>query len=94
MQQQDGNNKNFSITERLKALREERESLRWQGTFQEYFELVTQNPRLAQLSHARVNEMIHFAGVEKINEGSRDELAKYNFFAEFGRLMKNYFDAS
>jgi len=82
MQQQDGNNKNFSITERLKALREERESLRWQGTFQEYFELVTQNPRLAQLSHARVNEMIHFAGVEKINEGSRDELAKYNFFAE------------
>ncbi|HEX9928450.1 MAG TPA: PrkA family serine protein kinase [Pyrinomonadaceae bacterium] len=82
MQQQDGNNKNFSITERLKALREERESLRWQGTFQEYFELVTQNPRLAQLSHARVNEMIHFAGVEKINEGSRDELAKYNFFSE------------
>ena len=82
MQQQDGNNKNFSITERLKALREERESLRWQGTFQEYFELVTQNPRLAQLSHARVNEMIHFAGVEKINEGSRDELAKYNFFAD------------
>ncbi|HEX8197756.1 MAG TPA: PrkA family serine protein kinase [Pyrinomonadaceae bacterium] len=80
--QQDGNNKNFSITERLKALREERESLRWQGTFQEYFELVTQNPRLAQLSHARVNEMIHFAGVEKINEGSRDELAKYNFFAD------------
>lgn len=82
MQQQDGNNKNFSITERLKALREERESLRWQGTFQEYFELVTQNPRLAQLSHARVNEMIHAVGVEKINEGSRDELIKYNFFAD------------
>ncbi|MDQ4122497.1 MAG: PrkA family serine protein kinase [Acidobacteriota bacterium] len=82
MQQQDGNNTSFSITERLRALREERESLRWQGTFQEYFELVTQNPRLAQLSHARVNEMIHAAGVEKINEGSRDELIKYNFFAD------------
>ena len=82
MQQQDGNNNNFSITERLRALREERESLRWQGTFQEYFELVTRNPKLAQLSHARVNEMIHYPGVEKINEGSRDEIIKYNFFAD------------
>lgn len=81
MQEQDGNNK-FSITERLKALREEREALRWEGTFQDYFELVTQNPRLAQLSHARVNEMIHSAGSEKLNEGGRDELIRYNFFAD------------
>lgn len=79
--QQEGNH-NFSITERLKALREEREALRWEGTFQEYFELVTGNPHLAQLSHARVNEMIHSAGVEKINEGARDEITKYNFFAD------------
>jgi serine protein kinase len=82
MQEQDGNNKNFSITERLKALREEREALRWEGTFQDYFELVTRNPRLAQLSHARVNEMIHAAGVEKLNEGGRDEILRYNFFAD------------
>ena len=81
MQQQDGNQK-FSITERLKALREERESLRWEGTFQDYFELVTGNPRLAQLSHARINEMIHAAGTEKVNEGSRDEVTRYNFFAD------------
>jgi predicted Ser/Thr protein kinase len=76
-------NKNkFSITERLQALRQEREALKWEGTFQEYFELVTQNPRLAQLSHARVNEMVHAAGVEKLNEGSRDEIIRYNFFAD------------
>lgn len=82
MQQQDGNNQKFSITERLKALREEREALRWEGTFQDYFELVTQNPRLAQLSHARINEMIHAAGTEKLNEGARDEIIRYNFFAD------------
>ncbi len=39
------------------------------------------NPRLAQLSHARINDMVHAAGVEKLNEGTRDELARYNFFA-------------
>ncbi|MBC7798971.1 MAG: protein prkA [Pyrinomonadaceae bacterium] len=81
MQQPDGNQK-FSITDRLQALREEREGLRWEGNFQDYFELVTRNTKLAQLSHARVNEMIHAAGVEKIHEGARDEVSRYNFFSD------------
>src|SRR2546421_4014557 len=80
MQEQDGNNK-FNISERLEGLRREREALRWEGTFRDYFELVSQNPRLAELSHARINDMIHAAGVEKLNEGTRDEVARYNFFA-------------
>ncbi|MBA3441256.1 MAG: protein prkA [Pyrinomonadaceae bacterium] len=80
MQQQDGN-KHFNISERLESLRREREALHWDGTFRDYFELVTQNPRLAELSHARINDMVHAAGVEKINEGARDEISRYNFFA-------------
>ncbi len=80
MQEQDGSNK-FNISERLEGLRREREALKWEGSFRDYFELVTQNPRLAQLSHARINDMIHAAGVEKLNEGTRDEVARYNFFA-------------
>ncbi len=80
MQQQDGNNK-FNISERLEELRREHEALRWEGSFRDYFELVAQNPRLAQLSHARINDMIHAAGVEKLNEGTRDEITRYNFFA-------------
>jgi serine protein kinase len=79
-EEQDGN-KRFDISERLDALRHEREALRWEGSFRDYFELVTQNPRLAELSHARVNDMIHAAGVEKVNEGTRDETPRYNFFA-------------
>jgi serine protein kinase len=79
--QEDGKPK-FDISERLEALRREREGFRWEGTFRDYFELVTQNPRLAQLSHARINEMVHAKGVEKINEGTRDELIRYKFFAE------------
>jgi serine protein kinase len=80
MQEQDGNHK-FNISERLEGLRREREALKWEGTFRDYFELVTQNPRLAELSHARINDMIHAAGIDKLNEGTRDEVARYNFFA-------------
>ena len=76
----DGNHK-FNISERLESLRREQEALKWEGTFRDYFELVTQNPRLAQLSHARINDMVHAAGIEKLNEGTRDEVARYNFFA-------------
>jgi predicted Ser/Thr protein kinase/intein/homing endonuclease len=79
-EEQDGKH-NFNISERLESLRREREALQWEGTFRDYFELVTQNPRLAELSHARINDMIHAAGVAKLNEGTRDEVTRYNFFA-------------
>ncbi len=79
MQEQDGNK--FNISERLEDLRRVREALRWEGSFRDYFELVSQNPRIAQLSHARINDMIHARGIEKLNEGTRDEVARYNFFA-------------
>jgi serine protein kinase len=79
MQEQDG--KQFNISERLDHLRREREALRWEGSFRDYFELVTQNPRIAQLSHARINDMVHAAGIEKLNQGTRDEVSRYNFFA-------------
>jgi serine protein kinase len=80
MQEQDGIVK-FNISQRLEDLRREHEALRWEGSFRDYFELVSQNPKIAQLSHARINDMIHHAGVEKLNEGTRDEVTRYNFFA-------------
>jgi serine protein kinase len=80
MQEQDGKGK-FDISARLEELRQEHAALAWEGSFRDYFELVTQNPRLAQLSHARINDMIHASGVEKLNEGTRDEIARYRFFA-------------
>ena len=80
MQEQDGNKK-FNITERLEDLRREHEALRWEGSFRDYFELVAQNPRIAQLSHARINDMVHAAGVERLNEGTQHEVIAYNFFS-------------
>ena len=80
MQEQDGNKK-FNITERLEDLRREHEALRWEGSFRDYFELVAQNPRIAQLSHARINDMVHAAGVGRLNEGTQHEVLSYNFFS-------------
>jgi serine protein kinase len=71
----------MSLTELLEAHRRERERLVWEGTFREYFELVTANPRLSSLSHARICDMILAAGTEKIAEGTRDEVTRYNFFS-------------
>jgi serine protein kinase len=81
MQEQDSN-KQFNISERLEDLRREHEALRWEGTFRDYFELVAQNPRIAQLSHARVNDMVHAAGIDRLNEGTPHEVISYNFFAD------------
>jgi serine protein kinase len=80
MEEQDGGKK-FNISERLEDLRREHEALRWEGSFRDYFELVTQNPRIAQLSHARINDMVHAAGIERLNEGTQHEVISHSFFA-------------
>jgi serine protein kinase len=72
----------LNLSELLEAHRRDRERLAWEGTFRDYFELVSQNPNLSKLSHARICEMILDAGVEKINEGSRDEITRFNFSQE------------
>jgi serine protein kinase len=74
--------KPMSLTELLEAHRRDRERLVWEGTFREYFELVTANPRLASLSHARICDMILAPGMEKIAEGTRDEITRFNFFSD------------
>jgi serine protein kinase len=65
----------MDLLERLEQYRREEGQLAWEGTFAEYFELAVKNPRVAQLSHARVHEMLVAAGVEG-GEGQR----RYGFF--------------
>ncbi|QQS49555.1 MAG: protein prkA [Acidobacteriota bacterium] len=72
----------MNLSELLEAHRRQNERLVWEGTFRDYFELVSGNPRLAALSHARICDMILSAGVEKIAEGTRDEIARFKFFSE------------
>jgi serine protein kinase len=72
----------FNISDLLETHRRDRERLAWEGTFRDYFELVSQNPNVSKLSHARICDMVLAAGMDKINEGSRDEIIRYAFFAD------------
>ncbi|HLI50868.1 MAG TPA: protein prkA, partial [Thermomicrobiaceae bacterium] len=68
----------MNLTERLEAYRTEEQRLDWSGTFAEYFDMVIANPMLAQLSHARIFNMIMDAGAEEREDGS----ANYAFFSD------------
>src|SRR5262245_16347361 len=78
----DKQDKKFDLSELLEVHRRDRDRLAWEGTFRDYFELVLQNSNVSKLSHARICDMITGAGVEKINEGSRDEINRYGFFSD------------
>ncbi|WP_425331149.1 PrkA family serine protein kinase [Jeotgalibacillus proteolyticus] len=74
--------------------RSQEDTLKWEGTFSEYVELVKERPWIAQSAHSRVYNMIKEAGVEDRN-GKRD----YLFFKNqlFGleepleKLVEEYF---
>lgn len=52
----------------------------WEGTFADYIGMVQENPKLAQLSHARVLDMIESAGIN-FEEGDSNKLSPaYKFF--------------
>lgn len=87
----------MDFIKKLQQFRQKEEELSWEGTFSNYLELVMQNPKVAQLAHARVYDMIEDAGI--VEERG---IKKYKFFAEeiFGlektlsQLMEEYFHTS
>lgn len=67
---------NMDLGKRLEEFRSREKEISWEGTFSEYYEMVTRNPALARLSHARVYDMIMAAGVKAGVDGP----PSYNFF--------------
>jgi len=67
----------MNILERLEAHRAEDKRLHWRGRFADYFDLAVASPRVAELAHARIYNMIADAGVTTDERG----VARYNFFA-------------
>lgn len=53
----------------------------WKGNFRDYIPLVQANPKLAQLSHARVLDMIESAGVEYDDSDKNNQMPIYSFFS-------------
>ena len=63
----------------LKAAAEHRQledKLRWEGTFADYLKIIRKSPKVADLAHARVYDMLTSAGVEELGDGRR----RYTFF--------------
>jgi Putative Ser protein kinase len=71
---------NFDILKAAEDYRQQIDRLRWEGTFTDYLEIVRKNPRVADLSHARVYDMIMNAGVEE-REG-QPGYKDYKFFSD------------
>src|SRR5436190_5217149 len=67
----------MDLIKKLEEFRTQEQALSWEGTFADYFEIVKANPRVAQLSHARIFDMIMSAGVEPGKGGPN-----YQFFAD------------
>ena len=66
----------MNLIERLEQHRAEEEKLAWEGTFADYWNQVVQDPRIAQLAHARIYNMIMSGGAGQNARGEKE----YHFF--------------
>ncbi|MCL5411848.1 MAG: protein prkA [Patescibacteria group bacterium] len=87
----------MDLTRMLEQHRAEEDSLSWEGTFVDYFNLLVTNPKWSGLSHARVYDMIMAGGTSR---GKNEEVI-YNFFTSelFGldkslQQLVDYFHSS
>ena len=67
----------WDILKQAEEQRQITDKLHWEGTFKDYLEIVARQPKVADLAHARMFDMIQSAGVQDNGEG----LSKtYTFF--------------
>jgi serine protein kinase len=67
----------MDLASRLSEYRAQEQRINWEGSFPEYCQIVRANPHVAQLSHARIYNMIMAAGVGEARDGGPD----YRFFS-------------
>ena len=68
----------MDLVKRLEEFRDRERGLMWEGTFAQYFEIVTKKPQVSRLSHERIYHMIMDAGVETTRTGE----PHYDFFSQ------------
>jgi len=82
-----------ALLKRIEEHRMSEESLRWEGTFADYLELVARNPSVTQFAHARIYNMIISHGVEEVNGVRRYRFFEHELFGlerALERLMEDY----
>ena len=58
-----------------------RQALHWQGTFDDYLDIVTENPAVARNAYQRLYDMILHFGSDTYKE-LREEISRYKFFSD------------
>lgn len=84
----------MSILNEVKRFRDEENELKWEGSFEDYLQMIKGRKEVAQTSHSRVYNMIKNAGIEQ-----QDGHKTYSFFNNeiFGleksieKLVEEYF---
>ncbi|KKE79757.1 PrkA family serine protein kinase [Oceanobacillus caeni] len=67
----------MDILGKVRDYRDKEESLKWEGTFAEYLEILKERPEVAQPAHSRIYNMIKDAGIEEV-----DGRKTYKFFSK------------
>ncbi len=60
---------NWDILKQAEEHRQLADKLHWEGTFKDYLDIVAKNPRVSDLAHARMFDMIVAGGVDDPGEG-------------------------
>ncbi|GAC1649493.1 MAG: PrkA family serine protein kinase [Ktedonobacteraceae bacterium] len=68
----------MDLVKRLEEYRDRERELQWEGTFAQYFEIASKNPKVGRLSHERIYDMIMDAGFDTTRTGD----PHYKFFAQ------------
>ncbi|NVB43345.1 serine protein kinase [Pseudenhygromyxa sp. WMMC2535] len=72
-----------SLVSKIAALQDYQryEDLHWTGSFEEYLDMVRENPRIARTSHERVYDMVLAAGTETYVDNKK-KITRYKFFSD------------
>jgi len=66
----------ISASQNVEQFRQEH----WQGTFEEYLDIVREHPEVTRSAHQRMYDMILSYGSYPVDEGRRDGLMRHRFF--------------
>src|SRR5262245_40202054 len=58
----------------------------WEGTFDEYLDIVCEHPEVARSAYQRLYDMILSHGTDTAHENTKEELTRFKFFTEFANL--------
>ena len=56
--------------------------MHWEGTFEEYLDIVREHPEVTRTAYQRLYDMILSHGTEEVYE-NKEKIIRYKFFTEF-----------